>query len=138
MSLIGTLIQFVTGTKIVAAEVNQNFEDVKTAHNELQGNFINYTVTSNKTSNYTLAATDNGSTILVTSASEVTITVPDTLVAGFSCLVAQMGAGQVAFAGSGSMVVSNRQSFTKTAGQYAGASVVVNATNSALLLGDCA
>jgi len=40
MSLIGTLTQFSANTKALAAEVNQNFADVKTAHNDLEGNTV--------------------------------------------------------------------------------------------------
>jgi hypothetical protein len=40
MTLIGDLIQFVSGTKALSSEVNQNFADIKTAHNDLEGKAI--------------------------------------------------------------------------------------------------
>lgn len=40
MSLIGNLTQFSANTKAMAAEVNQNFTDIKTAHNDLEGNAV--------------------------------------------------------------------------------------------------
>jgi hypothetical protein len=48
-----------------------------------------------------LAATDEGGFIYVASPTAVTITVPDTLPAGFHCVIIQQGAGQVTVAGAG-------------------------------------
>ena len=87
---------------------------------------------------YTIQAIDNGKVITASNASAITITIPDTLAAEFSCTVIQIGAGQVTFAGSGSMTLRNRQTHTKTAGQYAAASLYVYATNNVLLGGDTA
>ena len=91
-----------------------------------------------QTDSYTLQASDNGKVVTVNKATVATITIPDTLGAEFSCTVIQIGAGQVTFTGSGSMTLRNRQSHTKTAGQYAAASLYVYATNNVLLGGDTA
>lgn len=90
---------------------------------------------------YTLAATDCGTTLRFTSATAVTLTLPASLSAGCSVGIVQAGAGQVSFtAGSGASLV-NRQSFTKTAGQWAlmGLTIDTNAGGSAahyVLTGD--
>ncbi|HPC92131.1 MAG TPA: hypothetical protein P5317_07625 [Myxococcota bacterium] len=76
----------------------------------------------------------HGETIEVSAAA--TITVPTTLPVGFMCSITQTGAGAVTFAGSGGMVVNNRWSATKTAGQWAKAGLEVRAVNSAILSGD--
>ena len=82
--------------------------------------------------NYTLAASDNGCMLRVTAG--VTITLPS-LPVGFNVGVVQEGASQVTFAASGT-ALHQRQSYTKTAGQYAVVTLIVNDTNSYILGGD--
>lgn len=78
------------------------------------------------TGNFTLAAGDDLAFIYVNSASGVTCTMPNDLPADFSTTIIQQAAGQVTFtAGSGATGPRNRQSHTKTAGQYAVAGVLV-------------
>ena len=66
---------------------------------------------------YTLTAADNGKVITLSNSSAITLTVPS-LFPGFNCLIIQLGAGQVTLNAS-STTISNRNSHTKTAGQYA-------------------
>jgi len=62
----------------------------------------------------TIAVGDNGMILKCTAA--ITLTLPATgIPEGFNCMVLQNGTGQVSFSGT----YSNRNSFTKTAGQYA-------------------
>ena len=62
----------------------------------------------------TIAVGDNGMILKCTTA--ITLTLPATgIPEGFNCMVLQNGTGQVTFSGT----FSNRNSFTKTAGQYA-------------------
>lgn len=84
---------------------------------------------------YTLQSSDNGKVVNFTSGSSVAVTVPSGLGATFQCLITQSGAGQLTFTGSGA-TVNNRQSFTKTAGQYAVVSLLATAANTLLLAGD--
>ena len=79
---------------------------------------------SRKTANYTAAATDNRLVIIFNSASAVTLTLPNTLTEGWECGILQMGTGQVTIAVTGGTLLS-RGTHTKTAGQYAMASVFV-------------
>ena len=65
----------------------------------------------------TLAAADNGTIIVCSSSSAVTITVPSSLPAGFNCMIIQNGSGQVSL--SASSTTLNNRNGSKTAGQYA-------------------
>ena len=82
-----------------------------------------------------MQASDNGKVLTMTNAAAITLTVPAGLNVGFSCLIIQLAAGKVTFTASGTTIVQ-RQSFTKTAGQYAVASVLAYATNTFALSGD--
>jgi hypothetical protein len=64
--------------------------------------------------------------------------VPAGLPLGWQCAIVQGGAGQVTVAAAGGVTVSSRQSFTKTAGQYALISLVHIGQNKHVLLGDAA
>ena len=65
----------------------------------------------------TLAASDNGTIIVCSSNSAVTITVPASLPSGFNCMIIQNGSGQVSL--SASSTTLNNRNGSKTAGQYA-------------------
>jgi hypothetical protein len=86
---------------------------------------------------YTLTAGDNGKIVTLNNAAAITLTVPAGLGAGFSVLLIQLGAGKVTVTASGVTIVQ-RQSFLKTAGQYAVASVLAYAANVFVLSGDVA
>lgn len=95
------------------------------------------------TANTTINANYNDCILQVNSGSGVTLTLPNDLPVGFSFLVEQAGAGQVTFSAASGATLVNRQSFTKTAGQYANVSVYVRSnTNNVsaiwLLAGDAA
>lgn len=84
---------------------------------------------------YTLAATDNGKILQFTSASAITLTLPSSgLPAGFNCMVIQMGTGQVTF--SGGATIYNRNSFTKTAGQYSIVTILYLSASTAITSGE--
>jgi PII-like signaling protein len=65
----------------------------------------------------TLAAADNGTIIVCSSSSAVTITVPVSLPSGFNCMIIQSGSGQVSL--SASSTTLNNRNGSATAGQYA-------------------
>ena len=73
---------------------------------------------------YTVLATDNGKVITFDNASAIILTVPTGLSAGFNCMIVQKGAGEVTISGAGGITVTNRNSFTKTAGQNAIVSLI--------------
>lgn len=78
---------------------------------------------------YTLASGDTGKIVECTNASAITLTLPNSLPQGFTCTVVQSGAGDVTFDTASGATLNNRQSHTKTAGQYAMTTVYVS-TNS--------
>lgn len=86
---------------------------------------------------YTLQLSDNGAVVTCNNASAITVTVPASLGVGFQCIIVQLGAGQVTISGSGA-TIHNRQSQTKTAGQYGFASLVAYAANIFVSGGDMA
>ena len=87
---------------------------------------LSYTVVTDATTARTLASGDNGKVINFTSGSAVAVSVPDNIGAGFHCELRQGGAGQITVSVTGGGSLRNRQSHSKTAGQYA--SVVISQT----------
>lgn len=79
-----------------------------------------------KTGNYEVVAADDLAKIEFDSASPVTLTIPNTIPAGWECVIIQKGAGAVSVSVAGSAPLS-RASHSKTAGQYAIAYVIVTA-----------
>ena len=86
---------------------------------------------------YKIVAGDAGKVITCNNGSAVTVTVPASLGAGFTCSVVQKGAGQVTFSAS-STTINNRQSHTKIAGQHGVATLVSTASDVFVLAGDTA
>ena len=81
-------------------------------------------VTDNAGTSITLTDTDNNKIVRCTASSAVTITVPSTLAAGFSCMVIQAGAGQITFTAGSGATLNSFGNLLKTAGQHAPASVI--------------
>jgi hypothetical protein len=96
----------------------------------------NLTQISSSTTNYTLVAADTGKTITINSGSAVTLTVPTGLPVGFNTDIIQLGAGQITVSGAVGVTINNRQSQTKTAGQYAVVSLLSRAADLFILSGD--
>ena len=84
---------------------------------------------------YTLVPSDNGKVITLNNPLAITLTVPSGLSAGFNCLVVQLGAGVITFTASGTTIY-NRGTKTKTAGQYAIATIVSYTSNTFITSGD--
>ena len=84
---------------------------------------------------YALVAADNGKVVTLSNAAAITLTVPADLGAGFNCLIVQLAAGQVTPTASGT-TINQRLGYTKTAGQYAVATLVAYAANTFVLSGD--
>ena len=81
-------------------------------------------VADNANTAITLADADNNTVIRCTSSSAVTITIPSTLAAGFSCMVIQAGTGQITLAAGVGSTLNSFGSLVKTAGQHAPASII--------------
>lgn len=79
---------------------------------------------SRKTANYTATVNDNRVVLIFNAASNVTLTLPNTVPEGWECGILQMGAGQVIVSATG-ITLFSRGGHTRTAGQYAQASLFV-------------
>lgn len=103
-----------------------------------RGNINGQTGTS-----YTLVPADTGKVVELTNSAAITLTLPADAAVGYCCTVVQGGAGQVTLTPAGSATRRNRQSHTKTAGQWAGVTLYVrtNAGGTAaeyVMMGDTA
>ena len=78
---------------------------------------------------YTLQASDNNKVVTLTNAAAITLTLPNSLSAGFNCIIVQGGAGQVTVTAAAGATRNNRQGHTKLAGQHASGSVLVTANS---------
>jgi hypothetical protein len=83
---------------------------------------------------YTLTSADNGKVVTLNNASAITLTINTGLGDGFNCLIVQKGVGQITIAGTATRI--NRQSHTKTAGQYAVVSIVNIGSDNVIIAGD--
>tara|TARA_R100001086_G_C11832109_1_gene256854 strand:- start:1316 stop:1804 length:489 start_codon:yes stop_codon:yes gene_type:complete len=107
---------------------------------DLGGNtLLNFDASVNEQTgtSYTLQASDLGKIVKLTHGSAITVTLPNNLGLGFTCTVIQYGAGQITFSTSSSTLY-NRQSHTKTAGQYAVVSLISCVADVFVLAGDTA
>lgn len=68
---------------------------------------------------YTIQASDDGKIVRLSNASAITVTVPNSLSADFTCLCVQAGAGQVTFTAAGGATQRQRGGLSNTSGQYA-------------------
>lgn len=78
---------------------------------------------------YTLQASDCGKLVELANGAAIALTAPNSLPAGFNCMIVQGGVGQVTVASTGSGTVVNRQSQFKTAGQNAMCSIYVRSNS---------
>jgi hypothetical protein len=76
-----------------------------------------------ESASFTLGPDNNEQVIQATAG--LTITLPNDLPQGFSCLIEQGGSGAVVLAAAANASLVNRQSFDRTAGQYAVCSLYV-------------
>lgn len=107
----------------------------------IDNNGVLITIGSNlsKSASFTLALTDVGKTIFMTSASSQTITVPlDSAVnflVGTRIDVIQYGAGEVTFANIGGVTLNSESNKRKINGQFVGATLIKTGANEWILLG---
>ncbi len=126
-----TLTTALKGMLVFDTDVNMFYYNIGTTWSP-----INVGTIKTITAAYTLLPEDNGRVLDVTSASAMTITVPNTLPVGFQVSITQAGAGQVTITGGTGMTVNNRYLATKTSGQWAKAGLEVRASGSSVLSGD--
>lgn len=85
----------------------------------------------------TLDATHNGKIIKSTAGTDATYMLNAGVgTAGYALLISQRGAGTVTVTAGAGVTIRQRQSYTKTAGQYAVASLVCDVADDCILSGD--
>lgn len=73
--------------------------------------------------------TDSGRVVDHANASAITVTLPNSAPVGFCVTYVQAGAGQITFSPASGASLRNRQSHTKTAGQWAGVTLYVRSNS---------
>jgi hypothetical protein len=109
---------------------------------EVTGNVVSEVAINAQTgTTYTTVLADQSKLVTLTNASAITVTIPaNSSVAypvGTKIDFAQLGAGQVTFAGAGGVTVNSTPTL-KLRDQYSGASCIKTATDTWLLVGDLA
>jgi hypothetical protein len=92
-----------------------------------------YSTVSETTTSRTLSDSDNGKVILCTNAATITVTVPSTLTAGFSCKLVQGGAGIVGVVAGSGTTLSLTGGRSYTSNQHQVVDVINYATNAYVL-----
>ncbi len=95
-------------------------------------------ITTDSSTSRTLSNSDNGKVLYFSNPSAITVTTATGLTSGFSCLLVQGGAGQITVAQGASTTRVNRSGQYKSAGQYAGISLICPVGNLFILMGDTA
>jgi hypothetical protein len=91
-------------------------------------------IDNSKTTSFSLAATDNNKIFLITAATALTVTVPNTLPVGFNCQIIQGGAGAITFLGSSVTLNSSNGLTTRAINSVVG--LVMNTTSTGFVFGD--
>lgn len=91
-------------------------------------------IDNSKTAGFTLGATDNNKVFLINSASNITVTVPNTLPVGFSCQIIQGSVGTITLVGSSVTLNSANGLTTRATNSVVG--LVMNTTSSGFVMGD--
>jgi hypothetical protein len=93
-----------------------------------------------KTAAYTLAASDMGTVIEFSTASDVTLTIPNNssveIPVDSYVIVHRLGSGNLTFAGASGVALRSRGGFLRFAGQYSTAMAFKRGTNEWILSGD--
>ena len=87
---------------------------------------------------YTIAAGDAGNTVFVNNASGTTVTIDDEIAVGERIDFVQQGAGAITFAAGSGETLNSKDALLASAGQYAGVTVIKEATNVYYLIGNLA
>jgi ornithine carbamoyltransferase len=133
---------FVDLTTVQTVAGSKSFSGSTTMQGSLTGNNSNTSTIAGFSANvntqtgttYTLVASDNGKIITLNNAGSITLTVPSLFI-GFNCMVVQLGVGIITLTASGN-TISNRSSFTKTAGKNAICTLVQLGASSFISAGD--
>lgn len=91
---------------------------------------------TNSPTSFSLATTDNNKIFLITSSTNITVTVPTTLPVGFSCQLIQGGAGQIILAPVSSSVTLNAANGLTTRAINSIVGLLMNTSTTGFVFGD--
>lgn len=104
------------------------------------GNVIYHITISNKTTDYTLAAADDGDIVEMDAATAKTITIPLNATVPFAIgtqiIVSRIGLGEVSIAGVVGVTLQAATSAYRLRAQFSAATLIKRATNTWILIGD--
>lgn len=78
---------------------------------------------------YTITTSDDGKVVELSNAAAIALTVPNSLPVGFSCLITQVGAGQVTIAAAGGGTQRQSSALNKTRAQWSEVTLYVRANS---------
>lgn len=117
--------------------INYGLLDVSTSGTVAASGFVQTSGTfQTQNSNFTLNNSHNGATIVSSGTSQIVITVPTGLPLGFGTAIIQAGAGAIFCSGAANVTIRNRQSHTRSNGQWAVISLVQFSQNNFVIAGD--
>lgn len=117
--------------------------DIEELQYYINGSWKGITTTaifSNKTANHTLTLSDPGKTVVIDSASNLTVTVPPNsdvpFAIGHRLDVIRYGTGSVTFVQGAGVTINSKNSNKVIAARYSGATLIKYDTNTWILIGD--
>lgn len=118
------------------AVIDQQNTEIALAVPGIQGpaGISSYTTISGTT--YTLAEGDRSRIMLFTASSDVTVTVPSGLSSTFDTMLVQVGTGQITVSAGSGVTINAALSATKTAYQYAVATLIPIGADTFILSGE--
>jgi hypothetical protein len=91
-------------------------------------------IDNSKTAGFTLAPVDNNKVFLITSVTNITVTVPNILPVGFSCQIIQGSTGAITLAGASVTLYSSNGLTTRATNSVIG--LIMNSTTTGFVMGD--
>lgn len=102
-----------------------------TIWNQISGALV---IDNSKTAAFSLAASDNNKVFLITTASAINVTVPNTLPVGFSCQIIQGGVGTITLLGSSVTLNSSNGLTTRATNSVIG--LIMSTSTNGFVMGD--
>lgn len=140
---VGTVANDGTGDPIRTAfqKANANFTELYAGGGVITGDrFVMTSVGINAQvgAGYQLQSTDNGKIITLDNIAPIALTCPAGLGSAFSCVIIQLGAGQVGVAAGFGATLNSFSGLVNLAGQYASANIIAVAADTFVLMGQTA
>jgi hypothetical protein len=118
---------------IIQQKRHGSYRDRAISFRDLRQNLLRVRVVAG--TSHTLEDVDNGATLVFTSDSDITLTVPIELDDNFQCVVVQAGDGDIIPTAAATVSVTNYEDHTKTAGQGSVAALIATDVNTFVFSG---